>query len=76
LAKVLHEIKELSKIPVTGREASERGIDYTKLRDYLEKEEFWKADQETAMLMLQVARREHEGYLKKKDIKTFPSKAG
>jgi hypothetical protein len=36
---------------------SERGIDYTKLRDLLAAGKWWKADDETARVMLQASRR-------------------
>ncbi len=63
----------LSKIPVTGDEASKVGADYTKLRDFLNNEEFGKADLETLRKILWVARREEHGWLDLEDIEDIPS---
>jgi GUN4-like/Caspase domain len=52
--------------------ASEKGIDYTQLRDLLKAQNWQKADEETATLMLQVANREEEGWLDVKSINNFP----
>jgi len=51
---------------------SERGIDYTKLRDLLKQHKWKEADAETATVMLQVANRTKEGSLREKDIDNFP----
>ncbi len=48
------------------------GIDYTKLRDLLAAEKWKEADQETALVMLQVAGRKKEGFLREEDIDNFP----
>ena len=65
--------KLLSEIPVTGDEASEVGADYTNLRDFLDKKEFGKADYETAMKILWVAKREDYGRLDVLDLENLPS---
>ncbi|MDJ0845075.1 GUN4 domain-containing protein [Crocosphaera sp.] len=52
---------------------SEKGIDYTKLRNLLAGGKWKEANQETAKVMLQVANRESEGYLTVEDIDHFPS---
>ena len=52
--------------------ASEVGADYTPLKKMLSKEDFKAADKETARIMLWVARREKEGYLREEDIEKFP----
>ncbi|MCT7952641.1 serine/threonine-protein kinase [Ancylothrix sp. C2] len=52
--------------------SSDRGVDYSQLRDYL-KAGMWKeADQETACVMLKAAGREKEGRLRVKEIGNFP----
>ena len=65
--------KQLSEIPVTGDAASEVGADYTKLRNFLQRREFGKADLETVRKILWVAKRENYGWLDVKDIENFPS---
>ena len=64
----------LLEIPMKGDEASEVGADYTKLREFLEKKEFGKADLETASKILWVAKRDNYGWLEREDLETFPSK--
>ncbi|MDC0834501.1 GUN4 domain-containing protein [Geitlerinema sp. CS-897] len=51
---------------------SERGVDYTRLRDLLAAGKWKEADQETAKVMLQAANREEAGYLRVEDIDRFP----
>ena len=51
---------------------SANGIDYTKLRDLLKRQQWKQADQETATVMLQVANRIKEGWLRGEDIDNFP----
>ncbi|MGK7946674.1 MAG: GUN4 domain-containing protein, partial [Microcystaceae cyanobacterium] len=51
---------------------SDRGIDYTQLRDFLAQGQWQDADRETAKVMLEVANRGQHGYLKIKDIENFP----
>ena len=50
---------------------SEKGIDYRKLRDLLEQQQWKKADEETRVVMLQVANRRSEGWLRVEDIDNF-----
>jgi len=52
--------------------SSDKGIDYTKLRDLLASGQWKKADEETLLVMLKVAGREKEGWLSVKDIENFP----
>jgi GUN4-like/Caspase domain len=52
--------------------ASEKGIDYTQLRDLLKAQNWQEADKETARLMLKVANREEEGWLDVESINNFP----
>jgi uncharacterized caspase-like protein len=51
---------------------SERGVDYTNLRDLLAAKKWQDADEETARVMLKVAGREKEGWLDKESIEKFP----
>lgn len=53
---------------------SEKGVDYTKLRDLLAASKWQEADQETRQKMLEVMRQQHRGYLDEKDIEKFPCK--
>lgn len=52
--------------------SSERGLDYTRLRDLLANRNWEEADRETAQVMLKAVGREQEGWLRKEDIETFP----
>ena len=45
---------------------------YVKLREFLEKGQWQKADLETARVMLEVAGRQEQGWLRTQDIKKFP----
>ncbi len=47
---------------------------YEQLREYLEAGQWKEADIETAKVILKVAKREKEGWLKPKDIENFPCK--
>jgi hypothetical protein len=49
----------------------ERGIDYTRLRDLLAAGKWKQADKETADLILKVANREEQGWLRNEDIEKF-----
>ncbi|XZN93807.1 MAG: GUN4 domain-containing protein [Microcoleus sp.] len=51
---------------------SERGIDYTKLRDLLAAKKWIEADEETARVMLKVAGKEKERFLDRESIEKFP----
>jgi hypothetical protein len=51
--------------------ASERGVDYRRLRDLLKAGKWKEADQETAKRMVETAGQQ-EGWLRSEDIKTFP----
>lgn len=52
--------------------SSDRGVDYTNLRDLMAQGKWKEADQETLAVMLKVARREQHGYLRVEDIEKFP----
>ncbi len=51
---------------------SEKGVDYTKLRDLLKACEWHEANQETLKLMLEVAGQTVRGYLIPDDLENFP----
>ncbi|MFN7554747.1 GUN4 domain-containing protein, partial [Microcystis sp.] len=50
---------------------SAKGIDYRKLEDLLKRQQWKKADEETRVVMLQVANRRSEGWLRVEDIDNF-----
>ncbi len=51
---------------------SEKGIDYTKLRDLLKAQKWKDADKETYLRMLEVVGRKDGDYLRVEEIKQFP----
>ena len=48
------------------------GIDYSRLQNLLAQQQWQQADAETAIVMLKVANRESEGFLRDEDLKRFP----
>jgi hypothetical protein len=52
--------------------SSERGVDYTRLRDLVAAGKWKEADKETFAVMLKVSSREREGWLRDEDLKEFP----
>ncbi len=52
--------------------SSERGVDYTRLRDLLAQGKWKEADKETLAVMLKVAEREKDRWLRAEDIEEFP----
>jgi serine/threonine-protein kinase len=52
--------------------SSDKGVDYTKLRDLLAQEKWKEADEESLAVMLKVAGREEESWLRVEDIEEFP----
>lgn len=52
--------------------SSDKGVDYTKLRDLLAQAKWKDADKETLAVMLKVAGREQEGRLRVSDMEKFP----
>jgi uncharacterized caspase-like protein len=52
--------------------ASEKGVDYTRLRDLLKAGQWQEADEETAERMHEVMGQQKEGYLRAEDIEQFP----
>jgi serine/threonine protein kinase len=73
--EVSQRIKELERgnAPQPDNLNSEVGIDYTKLRDLLATGKWKEADQETWIVMLKIADREKERYIRDKDLLSFPS---
>jgi serine/threonine-protein kinase len=65
LSKSLDQIDDLS---------SERGVDYTNLRDLLEASKWKEADRETLAVMVKAAKREKQGDLDIESIEQFPCK--
>ncbi|CEJ46833.1 GUN4 domain protein [Umezakia ovalisporum] len=52
--------------------SSERGIDYTKLRDYLKSQQLQEADTETYLVMLRALGREPGDWLRTEELLNFP----
>ncbi|MBW4571356.1 MAG: GUN4 domain-containing protein [Tolypothrix carrinoi HA7290-LM1] len=52
--------------------SSEKGVDYTRLRDLLKAGEWKEADEETLAVMLKAAGTEEQGYLDYNSIQNFP----
>ena len=50
---------------------SAKGVDYRKLRDLLKAKKWKEADEETRRVMLKVASRESEGWLRREDAENF-----
>ncbi|MGK7958051.1 MAG: GUN4 domain-containing protein [Crocosphaera sp.] len=69
--EIIHQ-KLISPPKTQIRLKSEKGVDYTKLRDLLAAGKWKEADQETAKVMLQAANRVSEGDLRESDIDNFP----
>jgi hypothetical protein len=54
--------------------SSERGVDYTRLRDLLKAGEWREADKETDRRMLEAVGRKEDDYIRAEELKTFPCK--
>jgi hypothetical protein len=65
------KVKEALIIFDNAQLKSDVGMDYRKLRDYLKAGNWKEADEETAWVMLAVAKREKEGWLDTKSIDNF-----
>ena len=72
--KRTHPLTLPASLPASeeGGLKSSCGMDYRKLRDYLAQEKWKEADEETARVMLAVAKQEKEGWLDDKSIDNFP----
>ncbi|GAB4344329.1 MAG: hypothetical protein OHK0047_37280 [Leptolyngbyaceae cyanobacterium] len=65
--------RKQSAQPVSANElASERGVNYTRLKSLLMAGKWKEADQETAQRMCEVTGRQQEGWLRAEDIQNFP----
>jgi hypothetical protein len=60
--------------PIPDELASEKGVDYGKLRDLLKAGKWREADDETLKVMLKAANRESEGFLISDSVESFPCK--
>ena len=79
IAKQRQQIEQLKSSPQNTPKdevelKSEKGVDYTKLRDLLEAGKWKEADKETANVMLEAASQKSKsrGWLEKEDIDNFP----
>ncbi|MEO8893676.1 MAG: serine/threonine-protein kinase, partial [Coleofasciculaceae cyanobacterium] len=72
LAPIDHSI-EITEMPLKQISlASEKEVDYRKLRDLLSAGKWQEADQETRLKMLEVMGQQERGYLDGEDIEKFP----
>ena len=65
-------INEAEELEETDDLRSEKGVDYTKLKNLLAAGKWKEADEETLAVMLKAADREKEGYLDTSSIQKFP----
>ncbi len=77
IAQLQEQIEQLKSDPKTTAKdkvelKSEKGVDYTKLQKLLAAENWKEADEETAQVMLEVASRQEEGWLREEDLDNFP----
>ncbi|NMG11749.1 GUN4 domain-containing protein, partial [Brasilonema sp. UFV-L1] len=52
--------------------SSEKGVDYTKLRDFLAAGKWKEADYETYLVMLQAVGRKENDYIREQELSNFP----
>ncbi len=71
---IIAQLQSSPQVAVTGEVElkTEKGINYTKLRDLLAAGKWKEADRETTLTMLQAAGRESERWLRVEDIDNFP----
>ena len=72
LEQQLEQARPLSSATVAVELKSEKGIDYTRLRDLLAAGNWQEADQETAKVMLKAAGKQSTEYLSEEDLDNFP----
>ncbi|MCA2505830.1 MAG: GUN4 domain-containing protein [Microcystis sp. M54BS1] len=72
IQKPVNPVISVTQTPPSIQLKSAKGIDYRKLEDLLKRQQWEKADWETARVMLQVANRTKEGWLQVEDIDNFP----
>ncbi|MCF4970207.1 GUN4 domain-containing protein [Nostoc sp. CMAA1605] len=69
--RLKHEQEETEKLR-QNELASEKGVDYTKLRDLLAAKKWKEADYETYLVMLQVVGRKDEDWIRSEELLNFP----
>jgi hypothetical protein len=64
----------IPEAPTTDEDelSSEKGVDYTKLRDLLAAQKWKEADYETYLVMLQAVGRKENDWIKREELLTFP----
>lgn len=73
LAISIEALKEIwLSMPADLLKTDNPGVDYTRLQELLAAEKWKQADRETAELILKVAEREQEGWLRNEDMENFP----
>lgn len=63
-----------SPLPEEDNLSSEKGIDYTKLRDFLKTGKWKEADYETYLVMLQAVGRKENDWIREEELLNFPCK--
>ncbi|MFM7907672.1 MAG: GUN4 domain-containing protein [Microcystis sp.] len=72
IQKPVNPVISVPQNPPSIQLKSAKGIDYRNLEDLLKRQQWKQADEETATVMLQVANRTKEGWLRVEDIDNFP----
>ncbi|GCE62936.1 ycf53-like protein [Microcystis aeruginosa NIES-4285] len=72
IQKPVNPVISVPQTPPSIQLKSAKGIDYRNLEDLLKRQQWKEADEETARVMLQVANRTKEGWLRVEDIDNFP----
>ncbi|MCZ8192569.1 MAG: GUN4 domain-containing protein [Microcystis sp. LE19-338.1B] len=72
IQKPVNPVISVPQTPPSIQLKSAKGIDYRKLEDLLKRQQWKQADEETATVMLQVANRRKERWLRVEDIDNFP----
>ncbi|MCZ8223533.1 MAG: GUN4 domain-containing protein [Microcystis sp. LE19-84.1B] len=72
IQKPVNPVISVPQTPPSIQLKSAKGIDYRNLEDLLKRQQWEKADAETATVMLQVANRTKEGWFRVEDIDNFP----
>jgi hypothetical protein len=72
IQKPVNPVISVPQTPPSIQLKSAKGIDYRNLEDLLKRQQWKQADKETARVMLQVANRTKERWLREEDIDNFP----
>ena len=72
IQKPVNPVISVPQTPPSIQLKSAKGIDYRNLEDLLKRQQWKEADKETARVMLQVANRTKERWLREEDIDNFP----